>query len=200
MSDEREALETAIALLTRWDETRSEMSGAGTVEGDTRAFLAKADTILSPRGEGTDIYDRIDAAFPDASPKGEGAEAVALAGLDDYLSGRLAECKTDEGRQIMREWIAALAALSPQGALRASPSVTTEGHEAAVVGEEKFASGCGYTGYEFGAGYPDSTCIDGYLWDLDSCDEPGGGLTVGGDIHCPSCNPEPAPSPTAGDE
>ena len=51
-------------------------------------------------------------------------------------------------------------------------------------------SGCGYTGYEFGGGYLDSTCIDGYLWDLDSCDEPGGGLRSGGDIPCPQCNPE----------
>ncbi len=51
-------------------------------------------------------------------------------------------------------------------------------------------NGCGYTGYEFGGGYLDSTCIDGYLWDLDSCDEPGGGLRSGGDIPCPQCNPE----------
>lgn len=47
---------------------------------------------------------------------------------------------------------------------------------------------CGYAGYEFGATYPDSTCIDGYLWDADSCDEPGGGLTIGGEIACPRCN------------
>lgn len=48
--------------------------------------------------------------------------------------------------------------------------------------------GCDYTGYEFGGGYLDSACIDGYLWDLDSCDEPGGGLTHGGDWACPRCN------------
>jgi len=48
--------------------------------------------------------------------------------------------------------------------------------------------GCDYAGYEFGGGYIDSTCIDGYLWDLDSCDEPGGGLTSGGEWACPRCN------------
>lgn len=50
------------------------------------------------------------------------------------------------------------------------------------------AKGCDYTGYEFGGGYVDSTCIDGWLWDMDSCDEPGGALSVGGDIPCPKCN------------
>lgn len=40
----------------------------------------------------------------------------------------------------------------------------------------------------FGATYPDACCIDGYLWDLDSCDEPGGDLHVGGDVPCPQCN------------
>lgn len=40
----------------------------------------------------------------------------------------------------------------------------------------------------FGASYPDACCIDGYLWDLDSCDEPGGSLSRGGDIPCPQCN------------
>lgn len=47
---------------------------------------------------------------------------------------------------------------------------------------------CTYQGKHFGAHYEDATCIDGYLWDLDSCDEPGGGLHVGGDIPCPACN------------
>lgn len=42
----------------------------------------------------------------------------------------------------------------------------------------------------FGAMYQDSQCIDGYLWDLDSCDEPCGPLHNGGDIPCPFCNPE----------
>lgn len=49
---------------------------------------------------------------------------------------------------------------------------------------------CNYQGHEFGADYPDSTCIDGYLWDADSCDEPGGPLTQGGEIPCPECNHE----------
>lgn len=47
---------------------------------------------------------------------------------------------------------------------------------------------CDYTGNDFGAPYNDACCIDGFLWDLDSCDEPGGGLSVGGDIPCPQCN------------
>lgn len=40
-----------------------------------------------------------------------------------------------------------------------------------------------------GARYPDATCIDGYLWDLDSGDKPGL-LSVGGDTPCPFCNTE----------
>ena len=40
----------------------------------------------------------------------------------------------------------------------------------------------------FGARYPDATCIDGYLWDLDSSE--GDILTHGGDDPCPFCNTE----------
>jgi hypothetical protein len=47
---------------------------------------------------------------------------------------------------------------------------------------------CGWQGRAFGAHYPDGVCIDGWLWDLDSSDEPGGGLTSGGDRACPNCN------------
>lgn len=46
---------------------------------------------------------------------------------------------------------------------------------------------CGYQGSHFGARYPDAICIDGELWDLDSCDEPGGPLFSGGDMACPCC-------------
>lgn len=48
--------------------------------------------------------------------------------------------------------------------------------------------GCNYEAPTFGARYPDGTCIDGYMWDLDSCDEPGGDLYSGGEIPCPWCN------------
>lgn len=52
--------------------------------------------------------------------------------------------------------------------------------------------GCGYQGHEFGAPYPDSTCIDGFLWDADSghADPAGEGwiYTNGGDRPCPYCN------------
>lgn len=44
---------------------------------------------------------------------------------------------------------------------------------------------CGYEAPHFGAHYPDATCIDGYLWDLDSGDADG--LTSGGDVPCPAC-------------
>lgn len=47
--------------------------------------------------------------------------------------------------------------------------------------------GCTFEG-PYWAHYPDATCIDGYLWDLDSCDEPGGPLSSGGDVPCPHCN------------
>lgn len=41
----------------------------------------------------------------------------------------------------------------------------------------------------FGATYPDATCIDGYLWDLDKCDE--NGLYGSGDNPpCPFCKQE----------
>ena len=40
----------------------------------------------------------------------------------------------------------------------------------------------------FGARYPDATCIDGYLWDLDKYED--GHLYGGGDDPCPFCNTE----------
>lgn len=40
----------------------------------------------------------------------------------------------------------------------------------------------------FGASYPDATCIDGYLWDLDKCED--GMLYGGGEEPCPFCNTE----------
>lgn len=49
---------------------------------------------------------------------------------------------------------------------------------------------CDYQGYDFGASYPDACCINGYLWDLDSCEEPGGPLYSGGELPCPQCNHE----------
>ena len=49
--------------------------------------------------------------------------------------------------------------------------------------------GCDFHDSYFGASYPDATCIDGYLWDLDSNDTEGL-LTIGGDDACPQCNHE----------
>ena len=42
----------------------------------------------------------------------------------------------------------------------------------------------------FGATYPDATCIDGKLFDLDSCTNEEEGLTRGGDYSCPFCRRE----------
>lgn len=47
---------------------------------------------------------------------------------------------------------------------------------------------CKYQGSHFGAGYEDAQCTDGFLFDLDSCDKPGGPLSSGGEIPCPKCN------------
>lgn len=47
--------------------------------------------------------------------------------------------------------------------------------------------GCGIEFPHFGANYPDAICIDGYLWDLDSCQDDGH-LHIGGDDPCPVCN------------
>lgn len=46
---------------------------------------------------------------------------------------------------------------------------------------------CDYQGHEFGAQYPDSVCIDGYLWDADKCDDEGN-LYGEGEWPCPACN------------
>lgn len=49
-------------------------------------------------------------------------------------------------------------------------------------------SGCGYQGYEFGAGrYPDSLCVDGSLYDADACDGDGNLYETEEDIPCPIC-------------
>lgn len=48
--------------------------------------------------------------------------------------------------------------------------------------------GCGIEFPFFGAAYPDAVCIEGYLWDMDSCD--GNSYFIGGDIPCPVCNTE----------
>lgn len=51
---------------------------------------------------------------------------------------------------------------------------------------------CDYQGYEFGASYPDSVCIDGKLFDADNCDGDGSLFDPGEDIPCPMCRPEDA--------
>jgi hypothetical protein len=55
---------------------------------------------------------------------------------------------------------------------------------------------CNFMGQDFGAQYPDSVCIDGYLWDADSgnSDPNGEGwiYTSGGEIPCPMCNEKQA--------
>ena len=48
---------------------------------------------------------------------------------------------------------------------------------------------CNYQGYEFGARYPDSVCIDGKLYDADNCDGEGNLYEPVEDIPCPMCHP-----------
>ena len=42
----------------------------------------------------------------------------------------------------------------------------------------------------FGAPYPDARCIDGYLYDLDDCDDYGNLYEPAEKIPCPFCNKE----------
>lgn len=48
---------------------------------------------------------------------------------------------------------------------------------------------CNYQGYEFGAGYLDSICIDGRLYDADDCDRVDGELVFFEKDYqaCPQC-------------
>jgi hypothetical protein len=51
---------------------------------------------------------------------------------------------------------------------------------------------CNYQGYEFGARYPDSVCIDGRLFDADDCDSEGNLYDREDDVPCPMCHREEA--------
>jgi hypothetical protein len=51
---------------------------------------------------------------------------------------------------------------------------------------------CNYQGYEFGARYPDSVCIDGRLFDADYCDDNGNLYDREDDVPCPMCRREDA--------
>lgn len=50
--------------------------------------------------------------------------------------------------------------------------------------------GCGYSGHEFGATYPDSVCLEGRLYDADHCDDNGNLYEPLDYIPCPECNHE----------
>lgn len=50
--------------------------------------------------------------------------------------------------------------------------------------------GCGYMGYEFGAGYIDSQCFGGRLYDLDDCDEYQNLYEPAEHLDCPNCQTE----------
>lgn len=52
--------------------------------------------------------------------------------------------------------------------------------------------GCDYQGYEFGARYPDSVCIEGRLFDADYCDDKGNLYDREDDVPCPMCRREDA--------
>lgn len=47
--------------------------------------------------------------------------------------------------------------------------------------------GCDYQGFEFGAGYLDSVCVKGRLFDADNCDNHGNLYEPVEDIPCPIC-------------
>lgn len=49
------------------------------------------------------------------------------------------------------------------------------------------ASGCDYQGYEFGASYPDSVCVEGFLFDADHCDNDGNLYEPDEETPCPIC-------------
>jgi hypothetical protein len=49
--------------------------------------------------------------------------------------------------------------------------------------------GCRYQGFEFGAGYVDSVCIKGQLFDADNCDDKGNLYEPMDYIPCPICRP-----------
>ena len=51
---------------------------------------------------------------------------------------------------------------------------------------------CNYQGYEFGAAYPDSVCIEGRLFDADDCDDKGNLYDRDDDVPCPMCRREDA--------
>ena len=51
---------------------------------------------------------------------------------------------------------------------------------------------CDYQGYEFGAAYPDSVCIEGRLFDADYCDNEGNLYDREDDVPCPMCRREDA--------
>ena len=53
-------------------------------------------------------------------------------------------------------------------------------------------SDCQYMGYEFSAGYIDSQCIDGRLFDCDNCDNEGNLYEPMDYIPCPICYPSAA--------
>lgn len=66
---------------------------------------------------------------------------------------------------------------------------------ASAEGSEEMSKpivGCQYQGYEFGARYPDSVCIDGRLLDADDCDDHGNLYDHENDIPCPMCRPREA--------
>lgn len=114
--------------------------------------------------------------------------AVSLGQLRELMSQALGYRSLHDARQAWQSPRAAgAAAEKPE---HVTPRIETYDrlHKCPVILTND-RRGCGYQGYEFGANYLDSVCIDGFLWDADS-GGPGENLMSGGDQPCPWCNHE----------
>lgn len=111
-------------------------------------------------------------------------------GVQDYLSLSLQPDASEDASEHLNEVYGMLDGPAERAVINQGQTTLTK-HAILLAepsDEPEEPTGCGYYGPHFGGGYDDAVCIDGYLWDLDSCDEPGGALHNGGDIPCPKCN------------
>lgn len=124
-----------------------------------------------------DVYSAFKAAFdtPVARRHQSDEYAEDSRARMSALNSLLVAADEDMGEQLERAEIALLFGNAPE------PEHVEQTSPTPVLG-------CDYRGKHFGAPYLDAQCQNGYLWDEDSCDEPGGPLLNGGDTPCPKCN------------